>query len=131
MRCQDWYDAGNEPVNEEIVYRWRDGRPMRMGPKGFYIDCAYCQKEFESLGLRCSVECSERPTAIATLNCHRHLTPSCGGQHTYRGENSGPARMIMENLTPRPGIREHNLPFSDSCTATRTLSMATFGGSPR
>ena len=34
MRCQDWYGAGNKPVNEEIVYRWRDGRPMRMGPKG-------------------------------------------------------------------------------------------------
>ena len=30
----DWYDAGNKPVNEEIVYRWRDGRPMRMGPRG-------------------------------------------------------------------------------------------------
>jgi hypothetical protein len=56
---------------------------------------------------------SERPTAIATLNCHRHLTPSCGGHHTYRGENSGPARTITENLTPRPGIREHNLPSAD------------------
>jgi hypothetical protein len=25
----------------------------------------------------------------------------------YRGENSGPARMIAESLTPKPGIREH------------------------
>ena len=48
MRCQDWYDPGNEPVSDEIVYRWRDGRPMRMGLKGFYIDCEHCQKEFET-----------------------------------------------------------------------------------
>jgi hypothetical protein len=34
-------------------------------------------------------------------------------RHTYLGENSGPARMIMENLTPRPGIREHYLPEAD------------------
>jgi hypothetical protein len=72
MRCQDWYGAGNKPINEEIVYRWRDGRPMRMGPKGFYIDCAYCQKEFESLGLRCcSVECErsyhEREENLAVM----------------------------------------------------------------
>ena len=71
-RCQDWYGAGNKPVNEEIVYRWRDGRPMRMGPKGFYTDCAYCQKEFESLGLRCcSVECDrsyhEREENLAVM----------------------------------------------------------------
>ena len=25
MRCQDWYGVGNKPVNEEMVYRWRDG----------------------------------------------------------------------------------------------------------
>jgi len=58
IRCQDWYDAGNEPIDEDVVYRSRDGRPMRMGPKGFYIDCGHCHKEFESLGPRCcSVEC--------------------------------------------------------------------------
>src|SRR6516164_6391632 len=57
-RCQDWHDAQNGPVSNEIVYRWRDSKPMPMGPKGFYIDCAHCQKEFESLGLLCcSVEC--------------------------------------------------------------------------
>src|SRR5262249_45813988 len=72
MRCQDWYGAGNKPVNEENVYRWRDGRPMRMAPKGFYIDCAHCQKEFESLGLHCcSVECEhgyrEREENLAVM----------------------------------------------------------------
>jgi hypothetical protein len=30
----------------------------------------------------------------------------------------GPARIIAESLTPKPGIREHNLPKTDSCTAT-------------
>src|SRR5215471_12669106 len=68
---------------------------------------------------------SERPTAIATLNCHRRLTPSCGGHHTYRGENSGPARMITENLTPRPGIGEQNLPGPDSCSAAKKCHLMT------
>ena len=58
MRCQDRYDAGNGPISDEIVFRWRDGRPMKKGPKSFCIDCAYCRKEFEGLGLRCcSAEC--------------------------------------------------------------------------
>jgi hypothetical protein len=62
MRCQDWYDAGNAPTADlKVVYRYRDGRPMRMGPKGFYIDCAHCRKEFESIGLRCcSTGCERR-----------------------------------------------------------------------
>jgi hypothetical protein len=70
MRCQDWYDAGNEPIGEEIVYRCRDRRPMKRGPKG--IDCVNCRKEFESLGLRCcSIECErsyrERQNNLAVL----------------------------------------------------------------
>jgi hypothetical protein len=60
LRCQDWYDAGNEPIGEEIVYRWRDSTPMRNGTKGFYINCAHCRKEFESLGLRCCSNDCER-----------------------------------------------------------------------
>ena len=32
------------------------------------------------------VRASERMTAIATLNRQRHLTPSCGRVHPYRGE---------------------------------------------
>src|SRR5262249_34831921 len=44
MRCQDWYDAGNEPIGEQVVYRWRDGKPMKKGARGFYIDCVHCQK---------------------------------------------------------------------------------------
>ena len=72
MRCQNRYDGGNEPVSDGIVYHWRDGRPMRMGPKGFYVDCAYCRKEFESIGLTCcSVECEriyrERQNNLAVM----------------------------------------------------------------
>jgi hypothetical protein len=33
--------------------------------------------------------------------------------YPYRGENSGPARMIVGDLTPRPGLREQNLPIGD------------------
>src|SRR5215475_8616848 len=31
-------------------------------------------------------------TALATLIRQRRLTPSCGGQSPYRGENSGPGK---------------------------------------
>ena len=48
----------------------------------------------------------ERPTAIATLNRQRHLTPSCGGLTPTAERTVGPARISLENLTPRPGIRE-------------------------
>ena len=47
----------------------------------------------------------ERPTAIATLNRQRHLTPSCGG-HTPTAERTvGPAIVSSESLTPRPGSK--------------------------
>jgi hypothetical protein len=51
---------------------------------------------------------SERATAIATLNRQRHLTPSCGGFTPTAERTVGPARMIVESLTARPGIREQN-----------------------
>ena len=54
------------------------------------------------------VRASERTTAIATLNRQRHLTPSCGGFTPTAERTVGPARMIVESLTARPGIREHN-----------------------
>jgi hypothetical protein len=62
-RCRDWYDAGNpgrgqDWLHGELVYRWRDGRPMQRGPQGFLINCAHCSKQFDSKGLRCcSKEC--------------------------------------------------------------------------
>jgi hypothetical protein len=48
--------------------------------------------------------------ALATLIHQRRLTPSCGGHAPTAERTVGPARMIVESLTPRPGIREHNRP---------------------
>jgi hypothetical protein len=62
VTCQDWYDAGNPALHQEptIVYRWRDGRPMKMGTRGFLINCAHCSQEFDSKGLRCCTSDCER-----------------------------------------------------------------------
>src|SRR5436309_8967294 len=49
-----------------------------------------------------------RETALATLIHQRRLTPLCGGQAPTAERTVGPARMIAESLTPKPGIREHN-----------------------
>jgi hypothetical protein len=58
QRCRDYYDEGNPRQVPKPVCRWRDGRPMAMGPHGFLINCAHCGKEFDSKGLRCcSKEC--------------------------------------------------------------------------
>jgi hypothetical protein len=51
---------------------------------------------------------SERPTAISTLNRQRHLTPSCGGSTPTAERTVASARISLESLTPRPGIREQN-----------------------
>ena len=37
-----------------------------------------------------------------------HLTPSCGGRAPTAERTVSPARMIVESLTLRPGIREQN-----------------------
>jgi len=80
-RCRDWFDAGN-PSHEEqrlqTIYRWSDGRPMRQRPNGFCINCANCQKEFDSKGLRCcSVVCEraycERQENLPAHSRNRHL----------------------------------------------------------
>ena len=59
------------------------------------------------------VRASERTTAIATLNRQRHLTPSCGGFTPTAERTVGPARMIVESLTARPGIREQYRHLAD------------------
>src|SRR3954468_14038847 len=71
------------------------------------------------------VRASERTTAIATLNRQRHLTPSCGGFTPTAKRTVGPARMIVESLTARPGIREQNRPFADSQPSGLCLLYAT------
>src|ERR1700752_2902740 len=63
-----------------------------------------------------------RETALATLIHQRRLTPSCGGQAPTAERTVGPARMIAESLTPKPGIREHNLSKADLRTAAKTVT---------
>jgi hypothetical protein len=48
----------------------------------------------------------EGATALSTLIRQRHLTPSCGGHAPTAERTVGPARIVMESLTPKPGIRE-------------------------
>jgi predicted nucleic acid-binding Zn ribbon protein len=60
-RCRDFYDIGSPGIEQKIVYRFRDGRPMQEMAHGFRIPCAHCRRDFESLGLRCcSTECERR-----------------------------------------------------------------------
>src|SRR6476619_7187919 len=56
--------------------------------------------------LRALIRETALATALATLIHQRRLTPSCGGQAPTAERTVGPARMIAESLTPKPGIRE-------------------------
>jgi hypothetical protein len=66
-RCRENYDAGARAQSSSPqLYSLRPGRA------GFFINCAGCQREFESLGLRCcSPECErnarERTDNLAAL----------------------------------------------------------------
>src|SRR5258708_34163558 len=80
-------------------------------------------------------ELSIRETALATLIHQRRLTPSCGGQAPTAERTVGPARMIAESLTPKPGIREQNRHLS-TLASLRWLARPSFKfskptGSPR
>jgi hypothetical protein len=63
--------------------------------------------------------CVQKTTALATLVRQRRLTPSCGGHAPTAERTVGPARMIVESLTPRPGIREHNRSEADMSRPAR------------
>ena len=54
----------------------------------------------------------ERATALSTLIRQRHLTPLCGGLAPTAERTVGPARIVEESLTPRPGIREQHRPLT-------------------
>jgi Transposase IS116/IS110/IS902 family len=56
-----------------------------------------------------SLRALERTTALSTLIRQRHLTPSCEGHAPTAERTVGPARIVVESLTLRPGIRERNL----------------------
>jgi len=68
-------------------------------------------KDIESPDFLCT---PEKATALATLIRQRRLTPSCGGHAPTAERTVGPARMIVDSLTPRPGIREHYRHVKDS-----------------
>ena len=53
-----------------------------------------------------SLRAPKRATALSRLIHQRRLTPSCGGHAPTAERTVGPARTIVESLTPRPGIRE-------------------------
>src|SRR5262249_4266069 len=54
-----------------------------------------------------------RDTALSTLIHPRRLSPSCRRRARTAERTVGPARMIADSVTPKPGIREHNLPKAD------------------
>jgi hypothetical protein len=54
-----------------------------------------------------------RATALSTLIQQRRLTPSCGGHAPTAERTVGRARVVVESLTPRPGIREQNRTSAD------------------
>jgi len=48
----------------------------------------------------------KRASALYTLIHQRHPTPSCGGHAPTAERTMNPARMCLESLDRRPGIRE-------------------------
>src|SRR6476620_2767300 len=72
--------------------------------------------------MRCNArQGRQRDRVLGTVIHQRRLTPSCGGQAPTAERTVGPARMIAESLTPKPGIREQNLPKAASCNATNDM----------
>ena len=53
-----------------------------------------------------ALRCSKEQSALHTLIRQRHLTPSCGGHAPTAERTMDPARMCLESLDRRPGIRE-------------------------
>src|SRR5689334_10507421 len=50
----------------------------------------------------------KKASALHTLIHQRHLTPSCGGHAPTAERTLNPARMFVESLDRRPGIREQS-----------------------
>src|SRR4029077_8043383 len=64
---------------------------------------------------------SERPTAIATLNRQRHLTPSCGGLALPRREQWTRQGYGWKARHPDPEL-ENNIEVRRTCRAGRNTS---------
>jgi len=60
---------------------------------------------------------AQKASALHTLIRQRHPTPSCGGHAPTAERTMIPARMYLESLDRRPGIREQPRPKTDSCAA--------------
>jgi hypothetical protein len=82
---------------------------LAMGAEGYFNLVAKLMGGDAPAALRAS----GRTTAIATLNRQRHFTPSCGGFTPTAERTVGRQGRSSESLTPRPGIREQNLPGRD------------------
>ena len=59
----------------------------------------------------------KRANALHTLIRQRHLTPLCGGHAPTAERTMNPARMFLESLDRRPGIREQPGPLADMIIA--------------
>src|SRR5262249_11016370 len=59
-----------------------------------------------------ALRCSREQNALHTLIRQRHLTPLCGGRAPTAERTVSPARIVVESLTPTPGIREQYRPIS-------------------
>jgi len=57
------------------------------------------------------LRCSKERNALHTLIHQRHLTPSCGGHVPTAERTLGPARMLMESLTPGPELENSQDPY--------------------
>jgi hypothetical protein len=78
QRCRDYYDDGAPGFAQDWLQP-KINYGMRMGPHGFYIHCANCQKEFESKGLRCcSVSCERQLGERDVEAAPRRRCAQCG-----------------------------------------------------
>src|ERR1700746_3195658 len=56
---------------------------------------------------------AQKASALHTLIRQRHLTPLCGGHAPIAERTMNPARMCLESLARRPGIREQPGSYSE------------------
>jgi hypothetical protein len=97
------HHRGNSPRGSLSLFLGSNAR-RRMVEEG---DCYLARRILKSCqtagkdvpaGTMAMVSSSERPTAIATLNRQRHLTPSCGGLTPTAEKTVDRARMIVGEL---------------------------------
>jgi hypothetical protein len=98
----------NTPLPDETV---DTDRTITLG--GTTLELSYVGPNHSDSTLVRSLDAWREPegaTALSTLIRQRHLTPSCGGHAPTAERTVGPARIVMESFTPKPGIREQHRP---------------------